>query len=59
VSIVLEQVVFTPAAHVEAAAQGEHGAVPAVENVDPATQGAADVVNDANVTALGMVPPLS
>ena len=59
VSVVLVQAVFTPAVHVEEAAHVEHGAVPAVENVDPATQGAADVVNDADVTALGMVPPLS
>jgi hypothetical protein len=103
VSVVLEQAVFKPAVHVEEAAHVEHGAVPAVENVDPATQGAGflqqvaslglvaldlllsytrdpvhdasanaapplvvsphvgakDVVNDADVTALGMVPPLS
>ena len=100
---VVVQAVFTPAVHVESAAQVSQGAVPAVENVDPATQGAGflqqvaslglvapdlllsytrdpvhdasanaapplvvsphvgakDVVNDADVTALGMVPPLS
>jgi len=106
VSAVLEHDVFTPAPHVESAAQVSQGAVPAAENVDPATQGAgflqqvaslglvapdlllsytrdpvhdasanaapplvvsphvgtkagADVVNEAEVTALGTVPPLS
>ena len=39
VSVVLVQVVFTPAAHVEAAAHGEHGAFPEEDQVDPAAQG--------------------
>ena len=36
---ILVQVVFTPAAHVEAAAHGEHGAFPGEDQVDPAAQG--------------------
>ena len=103
VSAVLVHEVFTPAPHVESAAQVSQGAFPVAEKVDPATQaaaflqqvaslglvapdlllsytrdpvhdasanaapplvvsphvGAKDVVNDADVTALGMVPPLS
>ena len=39
VSVVLAQVVFTPAAHVEAAAHGEHGVFPEEDQVDPAAQG--------------------
>ena len=36
---VLMQVVFTPAAHVQAAAHGEHGAFPEEDQVEPAKQG--------------------
>ena len=39
VSVVLVQVVFTPNAHAEAAAHGEHGAFPEEDQVDPAAQG--------------------
>ena len=55
------QVFVTPAApHVEAAVHDEHGATPEAENVEPVTHAAgADVVNEADVTALGTVPPLS
>ena len=38
-SVVLVQVVFTPAAHVEEAAHGEYGAFPEEDQVDPAAQG--------------------
>jgi hypothetical protein len=41
VSVVLVQVVFTPAAHVEA--HGEHGAFPEEDQVDPAAQGTGQV----------------
>ena len=55
------QVFATPAApHVEAAVHDEHGPAPEAENVEPVTHAAgADVVNEADVTALGTVPPLS
>ena len=36
---VLVQVVFTPAAHVEATAHDEHGVLPEAENVALATHG--------------------
>ena len=57
VSAVLVQVFVTPAApHV---VHGKQGVTPDVENVEPVTHAAAGVVNEAEVTALGMVPPLS
>ena len=56
-SDVLVQAVLTPNAH---AVHDEHGAAPEAENVEPVTHAAgADVVNEADVTALGTVPPLS
>ena len=53
-SVVWVQAVLTPAAHVEEAAHVEHGAVPAVENVDSATQGAGFLQQ---IASLGLVAP--
>ena len=51
---VLVHDVFTPAPHVESAAHVSQGAVPAAENVDPATQGAGFLQQ---VASLGLVAP--
>ena len=40
---ILVQAVFTPTAHVEAAAHGEHGVIPEEDQVDPAVQGTGQV----------------
>ena len=41
------QAVFTPAAHVEAAAHGEQGVFPEEDQVEPAEQGVAGQVSEA------------
>ena len=54
VSAVLVHEVFTPAPHVESAAQVSQGAFPVAEKVDPATQAAAFLQQ---VVSLGLVAP--
>ena len=52
VLVVWVQAVFTPAAHVEAAAHGEQGVFPEEDQVEPAEQGvAAGQVSEAQVVA--------
>jgi hypothetical protein len=45
VSVVVVQVVLTPAAHVEGSAQAVHGVLPEVENVFPASHGTLHAVS--------------
>ena len=62
--VVLVQAVLTPAAHVEAAAHGEHGVFPSTypfpeeDQVEPATQGTAagQVAEAQNVPYLSLPP---